>query len=106
MGSKIVGKSRIHFAGTQPTVVPDALGGFLDRHPEVQDHNGVNMFRLFIAAAIVCGLAGVGAATANADVTYKNCTQAHQDGRYNIPQGDPDYWSGGDRDGDGIACES
>jgi Excalibur calcium-binding domain len=37
---------------------------------------------------------------------YRNCTQAHQDGRYDIPQDDPDYWPGGDRDGDGIACES
>ena len=37
---------------------------------------------------------------------YDNCTEAHQDGRYDIPQGDPDYWSAGDRDSDGIACES
>lgn len=37
---------------------------------------------------------------------YSNCTQAHADGRYDIPQGDPDYWTGGDRDHDGYACES
>ena len=37
---------------------------------------------------------------------YKNCTEAHQDGRWDIPQGDPDYWDRGDRDHDGIACES
>ncbi|MCV7014310.1 excalibur calcium-binding domain-containing protein [Mycolicibacterium madagascariense] len=43
---------------------------------------------------------------ASADGPYKNCTAAHKDGRYDIPKGDPDYWSGGDRDGDGIACES
>jgi excalibur calcium-binding domain-containing protein len=64
------------------------------------------MFRLFVVSALVCGVAAVGAATANAAGSYSNCTQAHQDGRSNIPKGDPDYWSGGDRDGDGIACES
>ncbi|MDD4868478.1 MAG: excalibur calcium-binding domain-containing protein, partial [Mycobacterium sp.] len=36
---------------------------------------------------------------------YRNCTEAHRDGRYNIPTGDPDYWTGGDRDNDGLACE-
>jgi hypothetical protein len=30
---------------------------------------------------------------------------AHADGRYNIPQGDPDYKASQDRDNDGIACE-
>ena len=65
------------------------------------------MFRLFIVAAIICGAAGMGAATASASLgSYSNCTEAHQDGRYDIPQGDPDYWSGGDRDSDGVACES
>lgn len=59
----------------------------------------------FCAAAIAVaatGLAPIAAATG----PYANCTQAHKDGRWDIPQGDPDYWSGGDRDGDGIACES
>jgi hypothetical protein len=32
-------------------------------------------------------------------------TQAHEDG-YDISQGDPDYWSAGDRDSDCNACES
>ena len=36
---------------------------------------------------------------------YKNCSQAHQDGRYNIPRGDPAYRPGLDRDQDGFACE-
>lgn len=60
---------------------------------------------LFVAAAIAVaatGLAPIAAATG----PYANCTQAHKDGRWDIPQDDPDYWSGGDRDGDGIACES
>ena len=47
-----------------------------------------------------------GAPEAAAGGPYANCTQAHEDGRYDISQGDPDYWSAGDRDSDGIACES
>lgn len=43
---------------------------------------------------------------ASAAGPYKNCTAAHADGRYDIPQGDSDYVSSQDRDGDGIACES
>lgn len=60
---------------------------------------------LFVVAAIAVaatGLAPIAAATG----PYANCTQAHKDGRWDIPQDDPDYWSGGDRDGDGVACES
>jgi Excalibur calcium-binding domain len=53
-------------------------------------------------SAAVLGLAP----TASASGPYANCTQAHADGRYDIPQGDPDYWPAGDRDHDGIACES
>lgn len=65
------------------------------------------MFRTLIAAALVATAAALGAApVANAEGPYANCSQAHADGRYDIPQDDPDYWSGGDRDGDGIACES
>jgi hypothetical protein len=36
---------------------------------------------------------------------YRNCSQAHADGRCNIPQGDPAYRPGLDRDHDGYACE-
>jgi len=65
------------------------------------------MIRTFIAAALVAAAAAVGAASvANAEGPYANCTQAKADGRYDIPQGDPDYWDDGDRDQDGIACES
>ena len=60
---------------------------------------------LVVTVAIVgIGLGVAPAATASGQ--YGNCTQAHQDGRYDIPQGDPDYWPGGDRDHDGVACES
>ncbi|WP_331239691.1 excalibur calcium-binding domain-containing protein [Mycobacterium intracellulare] len=43
---------------------------------------------------------------AQADPPYRNCTAARQDGRYNIPRGDPAYQQKLDRDNDGIACES
>ncbi|WP_100522665.1 excalibur calcium-binding domain-containing protein [Mycobacteroides abscessus] len=45
------------------------------------------------------------ASVAQADPPYDNCTQAHQDGAYNIKKGDPGYRTKLDRDGDGIACE-
>nr|WP_234711457.1 excalibur calcium-binding domain-containing protein [Mycolicibacterium llatzerense] len=48
---------------------------------------------------------GVAIAPAAQASGYKNCSAAHADGRYNIPQGDPDYKASQDRDGDGIACE-
>jgi hypothetical protein len=59
----------------------------------------------FVVAAIA--IAGTGLAPiAAAGGPYGNCTQAHQDGRWDIPRNDPDYWPAGDRDQDGIACES
>ncbi|WP_435405571.1 excalibur calcium-binding domain-containing protein [Mycolicibacterium komossense] len=67
------------------------------------------MIRGFVVAALIgaAAVTAVGAApSALAERPYKNCTEAHQDGRYDIPQGDDAYWSGGDRDGDGYACES
>ena len=64
------------------------------------------MIRAILIAAVVLGAAVGMAPAAMAERTYANCTEAHKDGRYDIPQGDPDYWPGGDRDGDGIACES
>jgi hypothetical protein len=64
------------------------------------------LLRGLVAAVVIAGI-GVGVApAATAGSQYGNCTEAHQDGRYDIPQGDPDYWPGGDRDHDGIACES
>lgn len=63
--------------------------------------------RVLIASAVAFGAVTAGIApVASATGPYRNCTQAHQDGRWDIPQGDADYWPGGDRDGDGIACES
>jgi hypothetical protein len=59
---------------------------------------------------------GVAAAVFAMDVTvapltvagppYKNCSEAHADGRYDIPKDDPAYCPKLDRDHDGIACES
>lgn len=60
-----------------------------------------------LAAAGVLSAALLGLAPlASASGQYANCTQANADGRYDIPQDDPDYWPGGDRDHDGVACES
>ena len=39
-------------------------------------------------------------------VFYKNCDEAHKDGRWNIPADDPAYRLGLDKDHDGIACSS
>lgn len=62
--------------------------------------------RLCIASAAIAAVAVGIAPAATAAGPYRNCTAAHADGRYDIPEGDADYWSGGDRDGDGVACES
>ena len=39
-------------------------------------------------------------------VYYKNCAEAHVDGRWNIPEGDPAYRPALDKDHNGVACES
>jgi hypothetical protein len=39
-------------------------------------------------------------------VYYKNCAEAHADGRWNIPEGDPAYRPALDKDHNGVACES
>jgi hypothetical protein len=39
-------------------------------------------------------------------VYYKNCAEAHADGRWDIPEGDPAYRPALDKDHNGIACES
>ncbi|WP_163752050.1 excalibur calcium-binding domain-containing protein [Mycolicibacterium helvum] len=36
---------------------------------------------------------------------WTNCTQAHQNGEGDIPQGSAHYCSKQDRDSDGVACE-
>jgi hypothetical protein len=59
----------------------------------------------FAIVSLVAGLGLVTAPGASADPPYKNCKEAHADGRYNIPSSDPAYRSALDRDGDGYACE-
>jgi hypothetical protein len=39
-------------------------------------------------------------------VYYKNCAEAHADGRWNIPADDPAYRPALDKNHDGVACES
>ncbi|MEZ0051376.1 hypothetical protein ABIA30_002374 [Mycobacterium sp. MAA66] len=63
------------------------------------------MLRALIAAALIAGIGVSVAPAAQASGPYKNCKEAHADGRYNIPKGDPDYKASQDRDHDGIACE-
>lgn len=66
---------------------------------------GGNMIRTVVIAAAIAAATVGGMPVAAASGKYANCTEAHQDGRWNIPQSDPDYWAAGDRDNDGIACE-
>jgi hypothetical protein len=64
---------------------------------------------LSVALATVAAALGICltvAPAAQADPPYANCKAAAQDGRYNIPRGDPAYQQKLDRDNDGIACES
>lgn len=63
------------------------------------------MVRVLITAAILAGAAFGAAPTAFAGPPYKNCSEAHADGRYNIPSDDSAYQDKLDRDGDGYACE-
>ncbi|MDC8973842.1 excalibur calcium-binding domain-containing protein [Mycobacterium marinum] len=44
--------------------------------------------------------------SSNGICIYRNCTDAHRHGRYDIPLGDPEYCPAQDRDNDGVACES
>jgi Excalibur calcium-binding domain len=70
----------------------------------------IPVIRVVLAAlATVAAALGIGvmvAPAALADPPYANCKAAAQDGRYNIPRGDPAYQQKLDRDNDGIACES
>jgi hypothetical protein len=56
------------------------------------------------AAGIGLGVAPV--AVADPGPVYANCTEAREAGDTDIPIGDDAYWPDGDRDGDGLACES
>lgn len=60
-----------------------------------------------VAMALLAGAVSIGLSpVAQAVRPYANCTEAHADGRYDIPESDPAYWDGGDRDQDGFACDS
>jgi Excalibur calcium-binding domain len=66
------------------------------------------VIRALVVAAAAAGIITWATATAplaTASGPYRNCTEAHKDGRYNIPKGDSDYQPKLDRDNDGIACE-
>lgn len=61
--------------------------------------------------ALVIAVAGIAfgvtpVAAAEPGPVYANCTEACGAGDTNIFTGDDAYWSDGDRDGFGVACES
>ena len=61
-----------------------------------------------IRAGILVAFAALGLAlapTAVAGPPYKNCSEAHADGAYNITEDQDGYSTKLDRDGDGLACE-
>lgn len=64
------------------------------------------MIRRCIAAAIAVAGLGIVLAPIAAAAPFSNCSQARAAGYSDIPSSSPYYWPGGDRDGDGIACES
>ena len=66
------------------------------------------MKRLITAGLATAAIAGslMGAGAANADVYYKNCSEARAAGVTPLYEGDPGYAPHLDRDNDGIACES
>lgn len=59
----------------------------------------------FVVTSLMVGIGIATAPAALADPPYRNCSEAHADGRYNIPSSDPAYSPKLDRDGDGLACE-
>ena len=65
------------------------------------------MKRLITAGLATAAIAGslMGAGAANADVYYKNCSEARAAGVTPLYEGDPGYAPHLDRDNDGIACE-
>jgi hypothetical protein len=58
----------------------------------------------FAITTLVVGIGIAIAPAALADPPYRNCAEAHADGRYNIPSNDPAYRPQLDRHGDGFAC--
>lgn len=66
----------------------------------------IMIYKLAVAALLVGAVSIAVPAVAQAERPYANCTEARADGRSDIPQTDPAYWDGGDRDHDGFACDS
>ena len=57
-----------------------------------------------VGAAVISG-ALLGAGSANANVYYKNCSEARAAGVTPLYEGDPGYAPHLDRDNDGVGCE-
>ena len=60
----------------------------------------------FLPAALAAAGIGLFLTPGAAASPYESCSEAANDGVYNIPEGSDNYWPDGDRDDDGIACES
>jgi hypothetical protein len=77
--------------------------------PERKENRVKKVITAAIGGALLSGaLLGAGAASAEvlyATGKYSTCGEAAEDGVFNIPEGDENYWDGGDRDQDGVACE-
>jgi hypothetical protein len=73
--------------------------------PERKRSTVKKMIIAAIGGALLSGSL-LGAGAANADVYYKNCTEARAAGVTPLYEGDPGYAPHLDRDHDGIACES
>lgn len=66
------------------------------------------MVRLLGVAVCLAGI-GLGvapSALAAPGPVYATCSEAREAGDTDIPAGSEAYWADGDRDGDGVACES
>ena len=96
-------------------MVTEHMRGLTRHFGQVALRERENTVKKMIIAAIGGALLTgslLGAACANAEMPplpqageYSTCGEAAQDGVFNIPEGDENYWDEGDRDGDGIACE-
>ena len=89
-------------------MVAERLRGITRHRGRVALREGETVKKKMIIAAIGGALLSgslLGAGAANADVYYKNCSEARAAGVTPLYEGDPGYAPHLDRDNDGIACE-
>jgi len=89
-------------------VVTEHMRGVTRHLGQVALRERENTVKKMIIAAIGGALLSgslLGAGAANADVYYKNCSEAREAGVTPLYEGDAGYTPHLDRDNDGIACE-